>query len=501
MDVQAFVSDHITAASFNLSGWNSTKIDFIKTVLISQCVGILAFQEHWLLEHNLFKLENCFKDYEVFALPALKSNSQIGKGRPSAGIGFLIKNDLAPHAKRLISPKSNRVQGLQLTIGEKSIVYINGYFPVDSQQANMNVTQILECLQDVRYIMDLCDDNCSYVLMGDLNADFSRNTVFVDVVKTFLVNNNLVPIWDKFACDYTYSFDKVVNGFNRSYFSVIDHFCVSSDLLNNCIEATPIYSTDNTSNHELIILKIKCDATFLEQNIMNSENDHSRHSKPLWKHATEDNVNRFVNQLQYILQNIDMPVDALNCSDFHCVHASHKTDIDMYAAHIMQAITLAVECNIPHSNVNPSKHAPVPGWSDFVKPFREDALFWHSVWKSAGRPQNTVLHQVMRSTRNKYHYAIRSVRKQESAFRKDKMLQEFLSGKVDNILQHIKKTRNGKSGLVNNIDGLVGAENISNHFKNMYQEIFNRHKDRDGVNKILSDINDKILPTNRFVGA
>ena len=102
----------------------------------------------------------------------------------------------------------------------------------------------------------------------------------------------------------------------------------------------------------------------------------------------------------------------------------------------------------------------------------------------------------MRSTRNKYHYAIRSVRKQESAFLKDKMLQEFLSGKVDNILQHIKKTRNGKSGLVNNIDGLVGAENISNHFKNMYQEIFNRHKDRDGVNKILSDINDKILPTD-----
>ena len=97
------------------------------------------------------------------------------------------------------------------------------------------------------------------------------------MVKTFLNNNNLVPIWDKFACEYTYSFDKVVNGFNRSYFSVIDHFCVSSDLLINCIEATPVYSTDNTSNHELIILKIKCDATFLEQNRMNLENDHSKH--------------------------------------------------------------------------------------------------------------------------------------------------------------------------------------------------------------------------------
>ena len=32
----------------------------------------------------------------------------------------------------------------------------------------------------------------------------------------------------------------------------------------------------------------------------------------------------------------------------------------------MQAISTAVECNIPHSNANSSKPPPVPGWSDFV---------------------------------------------------------------------------------------------------------------------------------------
>ena len=488
------ISQNINTLSFNTSGFNNFKMDFIKSVLLSHCVGIVALQEHWLLEHNLYKLEHCFENYEVFALPAVKSKSQISKGRPAGGIALLIKNEFATYTKRLCCPNSNRVQGLQLTIGGKSIVYINSYFPVDTQQANMNVEPVLECLQDVRYIMDMCGDNVSYILLGDLNADFSRNSVFVDLVKTFLHNNNLVSIWDKFPCDYTYSFSKVQNGINRSYFSVIDHFCVSSDLVDNCIGATPIYSPDNTSNHEPIFLDIKCNEAFMLQNI-NSDN-HFKPSKPLWKHATEQKVRYFVNHLERLLYNIEIPVEALQCVDFHCVHAGHKTSIDIYSAHIMHAISTAVECNIPHSNVDSSRRTPVPGWNDFVKPFREDALFWHSIWVSAGRPQNTVLHQVMRSTRNKYHYSIRTVRKQESAFRKDKMLQDYLSGKVDNILQHIKKSRKGKSGFANNIDGVVGGEGISNHFKNMYEDIFNRHRSSDGVNAVLRDINAKIVPTD-----
>ena len=382
------VSDNINALSFNMSGFNSFKTDFIiKSVLLTHCAGIIALQEHWLLEHNLYKLENCFTDFEVFSVSATKSKSQISKGRPSGGIAFLIRNDLASKSKRLLCPNSNRVQGLQLTLGMKTIVYINCYFPVDTQQANMNVTPILECLQDVKYIMDLCDDidNCSFVLTGDLNADFSRNTVFVDLVKTFLDNNNLVPIWEKFACDYTYSFSKVQNGIDRSYFSVIDHFCISSDLLNNCIEASPIYSPDNTSNHEIICLKIKCDETFEKNDSVNNANNISKPSKPLWKHATEQQVNCFVNHLQHLLQNIDIPVETIQCSDLHCTHVDHKTSIDIYAANIMQAISTAVECNIPHSNVNSSKPPPVPGWSDFVKPFKDDAMFWHSIWISAGR--------------------------------------------------------------------------------------------------------------------
>ena len=38
----------------------------------------------------------------------------------------------------------------------------------------------------------------------------------------------------------------------------------------------------------------------------------------------------------------------------------------------------------------------IPAWNNEVKPFREDAMFWHSLWISAGRPLNNTLHNIMK---------------------------------------------------------------------------------------------------------
>ena len=38
------------------------------------------------------------------------------------------------------------------------------------------------------------------------------------------------------------------------------------------------------------------------------------------------------------------------------------------------------------SSTSNARPKVVPGWSESVKPFREDAMFWHAVWKSSGKP-------------------------------------------------------------------------------------------------------------------
>ena len=481
--------------SYNSSGWGTHTSTFIQSILLAHSIDIIAIQEHWLLDKNLYKL-NVLSGYDVFAIPARKSNSEINKGRPSGGIAFAVSNKLCHVTKRIVCPNSigHRVQAIEVCLNAEKFVLINCYFPVDPQRSNMDPTLVLQCLQDVNFIIDLYNNDVNFILMGDLNTDFSRNSVFVDLVKSFLMDNNLQSVWNNFSCDYTFSFTKLINGLNRTYFSVIDHFCISNDLLNNVIEAAPLYSPDNTSNHSPIYLKIKCNSS----NLSRDDNCNNQNTliipKPMWNRATESDVNNYVNHLERLMHDITIPYAAIHCENLHCNDGQHTVDIDTYALHVMDAISVATEVNIPHSTPGLNRKTPVPGWGDFVKPFREDSLFWHSVWISAGRPQNTVLHNIMRSTRNKYHYAIRKVRQQESEIRKNKMLQDFLDGNVTNILRDLKNKRKSKSQPINHIDGISGTENISSHFKDMYNDIFNRHRSSDRLDGMLHDLNGKIVP-------
>ena len=89
MDVQntvttGTVSDQLNVLSMNTSGWNTFIGNYLNTILLSYSVNIFAIQEHWLLDQNLYKLENTFHEFDVFALPARKANSKISKGRPVA---------------------------------------------------------------------------------------------------------------------------------------------------------------------------------------------------------------------------------------------------------------------------------------------------------------------------------------------------------------------------------------------------------------------------------
>ena len=167
----------------------------------------------------------------------------------------------------------------------------------------------------------------------------------------------------------------------------------------------------------------------------------------------------------------------------------------MYAQNIMQAISDAVDKNIPFSRNSTDSKPVVPGWSSYVKPFRDDALFWFNVWKSAGKRENCVLHDIMKRTRNKYRYAIRKIRKNESAERKEKFLQDVQSGNVNNIFENIKKSRKNKSSHANIVDGVSGPQNISDLFKNLYSDVYNKYD--DGESKLLDLLTDTNIKINQ----
>ena len=100
----------------------------------------------------------------------------------------------------------------------------------------------------------------------------------------------------------------------------------------------------------------------------------------------------------------------------------------------------------------------MPGWNEEVKTFRDNSQFWHSVWCSARRPLNTELHQIMKRTRNIYHYQIKKCKKAEDSIRRNKLLDACINGNGD-IFKEIKTLRKCKPEVSSSMDGK--RENIT----------------------------------------
>ena len=86
----------------------------------------------------------------------------------------------------------------------------------------------------------------------------------------------------------------------------------------------------------------------------------------------------------------------------------------------------------------------VPGWLEEVKPFREDASFWHSVWRSAGKPNQGDLHVAMAKSRNLYHYAIHRARRNADRVKAKKLLKVAIAGDIELV----SEMKNVPAGLV-----------------------------------------------------
>ena len=135
----------------------------------------------------------------------------------------------------------------------------------------------------------------------------------------------------------------------------------------------------------------------------------------------------------------------------------------------------------------------IPGWNDEVKPFREEAMFWHSLWISAGKSINNTLHNIMKKTRNVYHYQIRKCRKAVEALKRDKLLNACINGEGD-IFHELKKLRMVSRTVSKTMDG--AKEDVSEHFANVYERIYNSVDDKEEMSRMYSGVNKSIDTTS-----
>ena len=75
--------------SFNPTGFNLQKANYINFLAVSMDIDIFVLQEHMHLRQNVSFIQNAFPNYESFIIPATKLDNRVKSGRPSGA--FVIK--------------------------------------------------------------------------------------------------------------------------------------------------------------------------------------------------------------------------------------------------------------------------------------------------------------------------------------------------------------------------------------------------------------------------
>ena len=457
--------------SFNSRGFSADKQSFCFKLFNStgDYLPILCNQENFLYKSSSYKVNQALPGAFIFFKPAHKENP-LSRGRPQNGMFIAIPQSLK-NVTFNISPQHWRIQAIKIQLNNASLVIINTYFPNNPRTADFDDSALNEVFEEIGAIA-AGQSFDHMVLLGDINTDLE-----------FIENHGRMSSWDKFGADFSHVHE--LNGV--SHLSLIDHFFWNVSINDQISECGVLHLVENSSDHCPIYCKLNVDLIPK----INVKAAHPSNPKPSWKRASNDEKELFTNVLKADLESIDI-LDNL-CDDVHCRKPEHLEAADEYLDKIVSAMENACETALPKATTKTGlkndKSKKVAGWNDEVKKHQDDAQFWFAIWNSAGRPINCELHRIMKRTRNIFHLVLRKCRKSEDKIKSNKLLEACLNNDK-NIFDEIKKLRKCNTDVVNSIDG--EAENVENHFANIYENLYTSVDDRADVLEISKKLEHQI---------
>ena len=425
----------------------------------------------------------------MFIVPAMKNTTQVSRGRGSGGLVTLWSKSLTKYVSK-INCTNYRLQATKFSFPGGPLLIMNSYFPCDPRVANFDESEVLNLLAEIKSVASRAE--CPNVLIAaDLNCHFARQTRFTSLVEeSLVVDLGLNIMWQNPDSDPShiiqhvdYTHLQVVK--NVPAFSTIDHFAVSQSVYNVVSEAGTLHSGDNPSNHSAIFAKLRVGELDLELETLSSE------PKISWDKANEDAKLNYKNVLSSKLSNISVQPECIECQDFHC--KDHSEFIEDHTIKVLEAIESAGKECLPSlgGSKKGGNFTPIPGWSEYVKPYKDESKFWFSIWSSQGMPRQGDVFSMMRQSKNQYKYAVRRLKTARNKIQNDKFVSSLLKGGV-NVFQEIKKYRGSKPAVSSRIDNEVGAANIANHFASIYSKLYNRVDLGEKLDMISKDLENEI---------
>ena len=173
----------------------------------------------------------------------------------------------------------------------------------------------------------------------------------------------------------------------------------------------------------------------------------------------------------------------------------HKDALEAYHNDLVRACLHAAQSAIPMTmtGMNGRQKAHIPGWNDYIRPLKEDALFWHFIWKENGRPLAGTVADIRRRTRARYHSMLRRVKRNEGLLQSAKMAENFVANNRKEFWTEVKKLKGGASKTPACIDGSHGDDSIAQVFGRKYQQLFNHVSyNDDEMDALLTRIDENV---------
>ena len=465
-------NDTVCVLSYNSRGFSDIKTDFIKLLVSDAVTGdkipILCNQENFLLRQNSYKIKQALPDFQLVINPAIKKN--LNHGRPSNGM-FIAFPDSIRNQVTDVSPGFWRLQAVKINFKSSDLLLINSYFPTDPQRDNADNADLLETLGHIKQIIDVNSFD-TILWAGDINSDFSRNSNHTRAVQDSLEDLGLHQAWDQYVVDFTCCHDML----GQTFTSTLDHFFWNHVFCTSIIDAGVLHLPGNMSDHSPIYCTF--DASLIKEESAEQKRGKPR---PSWKRATTEEKSNFKLMLEDNLSWLNVPESVISCKDVHCQNSSHREDLDHYTLELLEIVQNVAEDSLPiptGRGGGGNKRSVIPGWNSEVKPYRDNAYFWHQIWQSCGRPLNCEVHKIMKNTRNIYHYQFRKCRNAEEKIKKDRLLNACL-GEGGDLFKEIKALRKSNAAVATSIDGV--SANIPEHFGAIYSQLYNTADDSENL--------------------
>jgi hypothetical protein len=222
------VQNIVCFISYNSRGFSESQQQVVHKLSSPNIVGnklpIICNQENFILKGNSYKIIQTLPNFHMFINPAIKED--INTGRPKGGM-FIAVPDSIKRFVNDVSPGHWRIQAVTILSSSTKTLLINSYFPTYSRAETVNdhAEEVTEVVDIIKNLMEThqCD---AVVWAGDINADFSRNTAHVRIVKETMEDLSINSAWERFEVDFTCCSE--VGGVSRV--STIDHISFSENL-------------------------------------------------------------------------------------------------------------------------------------------------------------------------------------------------------------------------------------------------------------------------------